>query len=291
MGADGNELPVDRFHNCNGCHTLDRNGNADASDHPGFFGSSGRFSFESLPQTFKVAHLRNAYQKVGMFASSRDDNRSLTPIPQINPPLPGVRGFGYQPDGAVGSIEHHLNGRGFIKTLLPVPAVGPNPGGIPTFLFDAAGNPTGVDPTGFAVRRAIASFVLAYDSNFRPILGQQVTLESTSGDDAKARIALLEARAAAGDCDLVVKGRVRHQDRGFLFGNGTFTADRSGVAALSDGELRALVTKPRDSLTFTCVPVGSGPRIALDRDSDGFADGDEIAAGSDPASADSKPCP
>jgi hypothetical protein len=48
--------------------------------YPGFFGSSGRLSFENLPQIFKVAHLRNAYQKVGMFASSPDENSALTPI-------------------------------------------------------------------------------------------------------------------------------------------------------------------------------------------------------------------
>ena len=33
----------------------------------GFFGTGGLTTFENETQEFKVAHLRNAYQKVGMF--------------------------------------------------------------------------------------------------------------------------------------------------------------------------------------------------------------------------------
>ena len=44
---------------------------------PGFFGSDGRYSFESEPQFMKVPHLRNAYQKVGMFGTA---NTSGLPI-------------------------------------------------------------------------------------------------------------------------------------------------------------------------------------------------------------------
>src|SRR5262249_18395481 len=65
---DGAEKVSDRFHNCNGCHVLDRRGNAEFGvSKPGFFGSDGTYSFEAESQLFKVPHLRNAYQKVGMF--------------------------------------------------------------------------------------------------------------------------------------------------------------------------------------------------------------------------------
>lgn len=40
---------------------------------------------------------------------------------------------------------------------------------------------------------------------------------------------------------------------------------------------------------ITCVPTGSGMRIALDRDEDGALDGDEITAGTNPADAASVP--
>ena len=43
------------------------------------------------------------------------------------------------------------------------------------------------------------------------------------------------------------------------------------------------------TITFTCVPRGSGVRIGVDRDGDGFWDGDELDASSDPADATSTP--
>jgi cytochrome c peroxidase len=284
----GTELPVDRLHNCNGCHTLDPTGNAGSTDHPGFFGTRGRLSFENLTQTFKVAHLRNIYQKVGMFASSPDSNRSFTPSPQLNPPLPGVRGFGYQPDGAVGNIEHHMTGRVFIKTTNASSPTGANPGGIPTFQLDANGDPLPIpDPAGFSVRRAVGSFLMAYDSNFKPIVGQQVTMDENSGADAAARVALLVAQSEAQACDLVVKAHGECGERGFVYENGLFRPDSSHAQSLTLAELQGLLTADDDdhhghhkddgvsTLTFTCVPPGSGYRIGIDRDADGIADGDE----------------
>ncbi len=270
------ELPVDRLHNCNGCHTLDPNGNAGQTDHPGFFGSSGRLSFENLTQIFKVAHLRNAYQKVGMFASAIDSNRTLTIIPQLNPPIPAVRGFGYQPDGAVGQIPHHLSGRVFIKTTNASSPVGQNPGGIPTFVLDANGDPLPqIDLSGIAIRQAIASFVLAFDSNFKPVLGQQVSFDASSGADVDARIALLTARAQAGDCALVAKSYLNGRERGFVLESTGYRSDRSRDAPISEADLKARVLDEDATLTFSCVPVNAGYRIGIDRDADGVADGDE----------------
>jgi hypothetical protein len=42
-------------------------------------------------------------------------------------------------------------------------------------------------------------------------------------------------------------------------------------------------------VTYTCAPPGSGERIGIDRDEDGYLDGDELDAGSDPADPDSTP--
>jgi DNA-binding beta-propeller fold protein YncE/cytochrome c peroxidase len=279
--SSGAELPVDRLHNCNGCHTLDPSGNAGSTDHPGFFGTKGRISFENLPQAFKVAHLRNLYQKVGMFASSPDSNRTFTPSPQLNPPLAAVRGFGYQPDGAVGSVEHHMTGVVFVRSTNTSAPAGANPGGLPTFQLDANGNPLPIpDPAGFTVRRQVGSFLMAYDSNFKPIVGQQVTIDVNSGADADARVALLIARAEAQECDLVAKACLNESTHGFVYENGTFRPDSSAAASLTLAQLKTALASdaednPLDTVTFTCVPPGSGYRIGIDRDADGIADGDE----------------
>jgi len=280
--ANGAELPSDRLHNCNGCHVFDRNGNAGSTDHPGFFGTDGRLSFELEPQIFKVPHLRNEYTKIGMFGSSPDANmvgtvlHQLNPaFPETNPALPAVRGFGFQHDGALGTLEHFFTGQVFIQIPNNVPGilngvnVGPNPFGIPLFTFDESGNINGLDVSGFTLRRAIVSFVLAFDSNMKAIVGQQVTLTAANASAVQARIALLEARATAGDCDLVVKGLLHGGEKGYVYSGGVFVSSNGSV---SDAQLKALVGPTTDALTFTAVPPGSGWRIGLDRNNDGLAD-------------------
>src|SRR5262249_25481690 len=106
----------------------------------------------------------------------------------------------------------------------------------------------------------------------------------SAGDDA--RVDLLRARAAAGDCDLVVKGAARGW---LLVAGGLFVADRAADAPVPDATLRALAATPGQELTFTCVPPGSGTRVGRDRDEDGFLDRAEMDAGTDPADAASHP--
>ena len=292
----GQELPSDRFHNCNGCHTLDRNGNAGSSAHPGFFGSSGRLSFENESQIFEVPHLRNTYQKVGMYASSLAQTHSAASVfPPLNPPAAGVRGFGYNHDGAIATMEHFFSAVVFIQATVPVAFGGitapPNPYGIPLFADPTApfDYTKGISSSGLATRRALASFVFAFDSNLRPVVGQQATLTASNGSAVASALALFESQAAAGNTDLVVRGRIGGRDAGFVYQSGAFLSDVASAAALSDAQLRALVGPSTDALTFTCVPPGSGVRVGIDRDGDGYADGDEIAHGSDPADPNSTP--
>jgi hypothetical protein len=296
QAPDGTQLPSDRFHNCNGCHVLDRNGNAGSSRHPGFFGTDGRLSFENETQIFKVPHLRNAYQKIGMYGSSPDQRHAVASVvPPLNPKVDAVRGFGYQHDGATATVEHFLTGFVFLKTTTTVvfngTAAPPNPFGIPLFADPADPlNPAkGISTEGLALRRALASFVLSFDTNMRPIVGQQVTLDTKNASAVADRIALFEAQAVAGACDLVVRGRIRHRDAGFVFTNGSFLADIATTPPLSDAELRSLVGEVTGALTFTCAPPGSGFRLGIDRDGDGYADGDELVHGSDPADPTSTP--
>src|SRR5262249_38906020 len=116
-----------------------------------------------------------------------------------------------------------------------------------------------------------------------PIVGQQITLTGTNAGVAGPRIDLLIARAAAGECDLVVKGTLSGQQRGAVrLPSGLFQRDRAADALLTDAQVRALASAGQE-LTYTCVPPGSGTRIGVDRDEDGFFDRDELDAGSDPA--------
>ena len=261
--SDGVPLPELGF-SCEGCHTLD--------PAQGFFGTGGNASFEAETQIVKIPHIRNAYQKIGMFGlpdvsfvGNADGNAHQGDQ---------VRGTGFLHDGSLDTMFHFFRATVFD----PEPDKG--------FL--------GGDPE----RRDVEAFMLAFDSDLAPITGQQVTLDSASGPDVDTRIDLLEARAGAAfvskvlggattECDLVAKGTLAGESRGWLYDPATdsFAGDRAGDTPLESAALRALASQAGQEITFTCLPPGSGARVALDRDEDGALDGDERDAGTDPADA------
>ncbi len=71
--------------------------------------------------------------------------------------------------------------------------------------------------------------------------------------------------------------------------NGAFKADLAELPPLPDAVLRKLVRHHEDALTYTCVPTGSGYRIGIDRDGDGYANRDELLWGSNPTDPTSTP--
>ncbi|WP_438025001.1 hypothetical protein [Sorangium sp. So ce233] len=261
-------LPPSEGGPCASCHVLDPTANAEHGvQFPGFFGSDGRYTFDFIFQSFKVAQLRGLYQKVGMFGMVQN--------PRFNDrdnQFQGdqIRGFGFAHDGTVDTIFRFHDQRGFNEA----------PG--------IAGFPPG--EAGDVLRRQVTSYLHAFDNNLAPIVGQQATLDGAGDLAAEQRVDLLIARASAGECDLVVKGRMGGEERGFLYqpSDGTFRRNRAGSAAISDAALRQRAAEGH-ALTYTCAPPGAGVRMALDRDGDGALDGDEEDAATDPADPASMP--
>ena len=99
-----------------------------------------------------------------------------------------------------------------------------------------------------------------------------MSANNNKNKDAKDRIDLLKARAEAGECELVAH---QSNNRGYLYtGNDQFQVNKNNQM-ISDKDLRASTSDEENTVTFTCVPVGSGQRIALDRNENGILDGDE----------------
>ncbi|MBI2684680.1 MAG: hypothetical protein HYX27_00075 [Acidobacteria bacterium] len=251
--------------NCNACHEINRNANAGQTTKPGFFGSNSLTSEVTGPVTLKNPHLRNAYQKVGKFGMAFS-------AVFLNGPRFGVqqgeqiRGYGFNHDGSVDAIFNFLFapnfGTGEAQAILPPLIGGP------------VDNPEGIklDAAGLRERDALEAFVLAMDSNFAPIVGQQVTLTSNNAGAANSRINLLLARAAADECEVIAFNA--NTAEGYLFRNGLFLRDTVSKPALTDTQLRALAGDGA-GITYTCVPKGNGVRLALDRDLNGVLNGDQ----------------
>src|SRR5262249_38411754 len=123
-----------------------------------------------------------------------------------------------------------------------------------------------------------------FDTKFAPIVGQQITLDSMNSATVNPRIDLLLQRAAAGECDVVVKGTIAGEARGaYRLDSGLFQTDRA-AETLIDAALRAEPATAAQELPYTAVPPGSGRRIGVDADADFAFDGDERDGGTDPES-------
>jgi DNA-binding beta-propeller fold protein YncE len=223
---------------CNGCHVL--------STVAGFFGTDGRASFEGETQHFKIPQLRNLYSKVGMFGMAA-----------VQFFLPGdnahkgnqIRGFGFLHDGSDDTLFRFFRAQVF------------------NFAAGAAGD---------VQRRQVEQFMFAMDSNLKPVVGQQVTLDGSNSTVVTARIDLLVGQAALGDCDLVVKGTYAGQSRGWARQlNGNYRSDRAAEPEISENDLRTQAAAPGQELTWLCVPPGTGTRVGIDRDEDTVLDGDD----------------
>ncbi len=268
----------DTLFNCNGCHVLDSEANANFGVvKPGFFGTDGRSTFENETQFMKVPHLRNLYQKIGMFGMGSTLDSTSFMIPGDNGFMGDqIRGFGFLHDGSVDTMFRFNGATVFVSR--PKGTFNARDPGNPGIPFVSPHHPQAgvINPVGVKIRRELEQFTLAFDNNVAPIVGQQITFTHANANVSRPRINLLIARADAGECDLIVKARHNDHERGYLYkGHGLFQSDRVKERPLSDAELRAKVRSDKKGMTYTCTPLGSGVRMALDRNENGMYDGDE----------------
>src|SRR5262249_9093281 len=218
--------------------------------------TDGLSTFEGEPQEFKIAHLRNLYQKVGKFG-----------VPGQGSLGDQVRGFGVLHDGSISTVFDFVSSPVFqnlnttekqqLEQFLLA---------FDTGLAPAVGQQVSIDANTFN----LTAFV--------------------------NRINLLVAQANAGACDLVVKGNTVAQgsnpaeERGAVYvGNNNFQRDRNADGLLTTTQVRNLAAIAGEEGTFTCVTPGSGLRIGADRDLDGVFDRQEMDCNTDPADPQSFP--
>lgn len=271
------ERPADAIGTCNSCHVLDPEGNAQHGvARPGFYGTDGRMAFDALPQMFKVPHLRNLYDKVGMFGTSRmaflqEDSLFVdaagNPIEAFADLGAQVRGFGFVHDGTLDGVRRYL-------TAVPF-AHGPTKDDERPFVGDVPF--VGVHEDD---RSDLEAFVHAYPGNLAPVVGQQITLDDATLEAGAQRLLMFVDQHAAARCDLVAHRRLDGESVGYLYlGGGRVLDDRGREDAL----LYLLGDLDISPLTLTCAAPGDGYRLGIDRDGDGILDGDERDRGTDAA--------
>jgi len=262
----------DTVEDCDGCHSLDPIN--------GFFGTGGEESFEGEPQHMKVPHIRNVYQKIGMFFSGNDE----------------VRGTGILHDGTIDTVETFLGAGVFSLTNQEELDLEQFVLASATDIAPIVGQQVTIGPGNFSVT----------DVNDR------ITLI-----DARAGVSFesLVLGGSVTECDVVAKTVEGGVEKGYVSSNGgSYLPDHNGPA-ISEAALRAKANPGGDAqtITYTAVPPGSGTRMGIDRDEDtllngvetnsgtfvdaddtgtspiladtdgdGFDDGDEVALGTDP---------
>jgi len=201
-------------------------------------------------QDLKVPQLRNLYTKTGFKDSTGNFNK---------------RGFGYGHDGSVDGLDRFLGNPGF--TLGSTQA-------------QADSN-----------RADLVAYLMAFDTGMAPAVGRQITFDGSNNDDPDdvATLDTLVSQALIGNIDLIAKGRIAGEARGFEYiGGGQWRSDRATELNRSTADLRGLGGIGSE-LTVMGVPPGTGRRMGVDRDRDGYNDRDELDNGSDPGDATSIP--
>ena len=209
---------------------------------------------------FKIPSLRSVPDKIGM-SFQKQISRS---------------GFGFMHDGSVDSLVRFLQDSLEIQTdretanliafLLCL-----NGSGLPQGSLTDRERPIGVES-----RDAPAA------------LGKQITLPNDLRSSFLTNAYAL-VRSPTNRVDLIVKGFKDGIPRGWVYDSATraFVSDRLNET-ISPSELEALAS-PENPITFTLVARGTGVRLGIDRDEDGYPDRTELDANSRPADASSVP--
>jgi DNA-binding beta-propeller fold protein YncE len=229
---------TDTVEDCDGCHSLDPLN--------GFFGTGGEESFEGEPQHFKVPHIRNVYSKIGMFFSGGDE----------------VRGTGILHDGSVDTVKTFLESAVFSLTNAEEQDLEQFVLASPTDLAPIVGQQVTIGPDNFGVG----------DVNSRITL-----IDSRAGVSFSSAV----LGGVVTECDVVVKTVEGGVEKGYVRqSDGTYLPDDNG-AAISEATLRAKADPVGDAqtLTYTAVPPGSGTRLGIDRDEDTLGNGVETNTG------------
>lgn len=209
---------------------------------------------------FKVPHLRNLSEKIGL--NFRGTSRG---------------GFGFMHDGRVDTLTR------FLQDGFPL-RDDQQTADVIAFLLAFSGS----DFTSFGTDFTPSIAPGAFSRDVPAAVGAQILV---TGDTVDLTRFIARAQSSTGRVDLIVKARVDGAIRGWFYerSSQSFKPDSSGANV----NRAALLSKASTSspFLFTLVPLGTGKRLAIDRDDDGALDFEELQAGTNAADQRSAPPP
>jgi len=116
-------------------------------------------------------------------------------------------------------------------------------------------------------------------------VGRELTVDggNKNSPGVTALLDSLYGQADLQNCDLVAHARIGGVTKGFWYQPGhTFLSDFDPEGSIPADTLRSWAASGSE-ITYLGVPPGSGRRMGIDRDRDGYRDRWEVAMGSDPA--------
>ena len=257
--------------NCAGCHGVD--------PAKGFYGSRGEAAHGGEIQILKVPQLRNLYTRVGMFGLP--DREGFLPSHTKKHQGDQIRGFGFLHDGATDQLVNFLRGGVFDNGETDCPEGADERHGC-QFNFGKVGIPDE------ETRHGLVDYLMEFDNDLAPIVGQQITLNSNSSESVEQRISLFEQRAKTPftskllggnvqECDLIAIGVIGGKKRGYFYdvNESLFRSDAFSESLISKTDLMALARQQSNSLTFTCAVPGKGWQASIDSDLDGYLNADD----------------
>ncbi len=249
-------------------HALDPQGNP-GTDAPQA-SSAPAASRRSTPSrsSSQGPQLRNLYQKVGMFGMAPNSFFISDPFVFTGDQ---VRGFGFVHDGSLDTV-HRFHGSAGFSALA-------SPSGFP------------LDAQGSEMRSRIEAYIMAF--RLEPRARRRAAGDAHHRQPRRRRGRIAPCSRRAQPRASAISSPRAGSARSSWASSTSATATSSPIARMpppiDEAWLRTIGTIGGRALTFTCVPPGEGVRVALDRDQDGYFDGDEHDAGSDPCDKHSHP--
>ncbi len=137
-------------------------------------------------------------------------------------------------------------------------------------------------------RRDVEAFLLTFDTETPAAVGQQITFDGSNNSSDAAQLNSYLALADNGSVAIIAKAVRDGREHGWVYATHSIMLEDRENRIITPDALR-LSAETGSEVTFTVIAPFTQYRAGVDRDADGYFDGDEIAHGSNPADAASVP--